>query len=101
MEDIKNAYISQHGKKLFTASQISLWIDSVSIMSYPYEGQFAGPQGPEDGNTPGAAGGGPQPQMGQPIQSTGGQFPQGDMSVPNSAGGPQSVGGGDSKTTLW
>jgi hypothetical protein len=81
--------------------RISSWIDKIN-MSYPYEGQYPGPQGPEDGNTPGAAGGPPPPQMGQPIQSAAGQFTPGDMPVPNSAGGPASAGGdGGAKTTLW
>jgi len=70
-------------------------------MSYPYEGQFPGPTGPEDGATPGAAGGPASSQMGQPIQSAAGQFQAGDMAVPNSAGGPQPAGDGSAKTTLW
>ena len=71
-----------------------------SDMSYPYEGQFPGPTGPEDGATPGAAGGPAPTQMGQPIQSAAGQFQGSDMTVPNSAG-PQSTGDGSAKTTLW
>jgi len=78
----------------------SAWIDRFA-MSYPYEGQFPGPTGPEDSTTPGAAGGPAPTQMGQPIQSTAGQFQAGDMTVPNSAGGPQSAGDGAAKTTLW
>ena len=69
-------------------------------MSYPNYEQFPGAQNHEDGSAPGATGGPTQPQMGQPIESTAGQFQAGAMGVPNAAAGPQQTGDG-AKTTLW
>lgn len=59
-------------------------------------GQFPGPQGaPEDGT--GVAVPPQQQQMGQPIETTGGQFQGGNMG-PQTPTGTQSDG---QKTTLW
>jgi len=69
-------------------------------MSYPNYDQFPGAQGHEDGSAPGATGGPTQPQIGQPIESTAGQFQGGTMGVPSAAAGPQQTADG-AKTTLW
>lgn len=69
-------------------------------MSYPNYEQFPGAQGHEDGSAPTVTGGPTQPQIGQPIESTAGQFQGGNMGVPNSTGAPQQTGDG-AKTTLW
>ncbi|KAK8163879.1 mRNA binding post-transcriptional regulator [Phyllosticta citrichinensis] len=69
-------------------------------MSFPYDNSFQGQPGADDSNAQGVAGGQPQPQMGQPIESAAGQFQGGNMPVgaPNAA---QPGPGGEAKTTLW
>lgn len=64
-------------------------------MSFQNYDAFQGQQGGEDTGTPGGAGGQQQQGMGQPIESTAGQYQGGNMG--GAPGGPQ----GDSKTTLW
>ncbi|KAJ9668406.1 hypothetical protein H2201_001454 [Coniosporium apollinis] len=64
-------------------------------MSFQSYDTFQGQQGGEDTGTPGGAGVQQQQGMGQPIESTAGQYQGGNMG--GAPGGPQ---GGDSKTTL-
>jgi hypothetical protein len=68
-------------------------------MSYNNMQQFPGQQGAEDGAA--AAGGAPptQPQMGQPIESTAGQFAANNMGAPTPTG--SAPHGDGQKTTLW
>lgn len=65
-------------------------------MSFQSYDTFQGQQGGEDTGTPGGAGVQQQQGMGQPIESTAGQYQGGNMG--GAPGGPQ---GSDSKTTLW
>lgn len=65
-------------------------------MSFQNYDSFAGQPGGEDTGAPGGAGGQQQQAMGQPIESTAGQYQGGNM-----GGAPGGQQGGDSKTTLW
>lgn len=75
-------------------------------MSYQTYETYQGQPPTEETGAPGAAAGQPQqPQMGQPMESNGGQFQPpnaGPPSGPPGAGpNPGDQPGGDSKTTLW